>query len=154
MRYWTRGNYLIRMQKILSKSENETVGLGREFAKRLESGSFVALYGDLGAGKTQFVKGICDALKVNEVVNSPTFTIVNEYHGTLPVFHIDLYRMKNTEEIFGIGFDEYIEAGGVCLVEWAEKLEGIIPKKRFDVRMSVVDDNTREINVDKVENGE
>lgn len=108
----------------------------------------MALYGDLGAGKTQFVKGICEAFKVKEVVNSPTFTIVNEYHGTLPVYHIDLYRMKDIQEIFGIGFDEYSEAGGVCLVEWAEKLDGIIPEKRFDVKMAVIDDTTREIIVD------
>lgn len=142
------------MQKFISKSESETVGLGRDFAARLEPGSFVALYGDLGAGKTQFVKGVCDAFKVKEVVNSPTFTIVNEYHGTLPVFHIDLYRMKNIEEILGIGFDEYIEAGGVCLVEWAEKLDGIIPEKRFDVKMAVVDDTTREISVTPAEGGD
>ena len=136
------------MARYISKSEGETVAFGRDLAKRLRPGSFVALYGDLGAGKTQFVKGICEAFKVKEVVNSPTFTIVNEYHGTLPVYHIDLYRMKNIQEIFGIGFDEYSEAGGVCLVEWAEKLDGIIPEKRFDVKMAVIDDTTREIIVD------
>lgn len=148
MRYWTLGKYLIFMARYISKSEGETVAFGRDLAKRLRPGSFVALYGDLGAGKTQFVKGICEAFKVKEVVNSPTFTIVNEYHGTLPVYHIDLYRMKNIQEIFGIGFDEYSEAGGVCLVEWAEKLDGIIPEKRFDVKMAVIDDTTREIIVD------
>ena len=136
------------MARYISKSEGETVAFGRDLAKRLRPGSFVALYGDLGAGKTQFVKGICEAFKVKEVVNSPTFTIVNEYHGTLPVYHIDLYRMKDIQEIFGIGFDEYSEAGGVCLVEWAEKLDGIIPEKRFDVNMAVIDDTTREIIVD------
>ncbi len=136
------------MARYISKSEGETVAFGRDLAKRLRPGSFVALYGDLGAGKTQFVKGICEAFKVKEVVNSPTFTIVNEYHGTLPVYHIDLYRMKDIQEIFGIGFDEYSEAGGVCLVEWAEKLDGIIPEKRFDVKMAVIDDTTREIIVD------
>ena len=142
------------MTRYISRSEAETVGFGREFAKRLRPGSFVALYGDLGAGKTQFVKGICDEFEVSEVVNSPTFTIVNEYHGTLPVFHIDLYRMKNLEEILGIGFDEYSEAGGVCLVEWAEKLDGIIPERRFDVKMTVVDDTTREIIVESAEDGD
>ncbi len=142
------------MERYVSKSEGETVHFGHEFAKRLRPGSLVALYGDLGAGKTQFVKGICDAFKVNEVVNSPTFTIVNEYHGTMPVFHIDLYRIKDIEEILGIGFDEYSEAGGVCLVEWAEKLDGIIPEMRFDVKMTVVDDTTREIIVESSEGGD
>jgi tRNA threonylcarbamoyladenosine biosynthesis protein TsaE len=139
------------MDKFISKSEDETVRYGIDFAKRLRAGSFVAFYGDLGAGKTRFIKGICEALQVREIVNSPTFTIVNEYHGTLPVFHIDLYRMTSTQEIFGIGFDEYLEAGGICLVEWAEKLNGLIPEKRFDVRMSLVDDNTREIDIAAVD---
>ncbi len=135
------------MEVFVSKSEGETIERGREFAKQLQPGSLVALYGDLGAGKTQFVKGVCQAFEVEEIVNSPTFTIVNEYHGTLPVFHIDLYRMKNVDEILGIGFDEYLESGGVCLVEWAEKLNGIIPDRRYDVEMSVVDDSTREIKI-------
>ncbi|HUI29233.1 MAG TPA: tRNA (adenosine(37)-N6)-threonylcarbamoyltransferase complex ATPase subunit type 1 TsaE [Candidatus Acidoferrales bacterium] len=140
------------MEILISKSEEETIRLGSEFAKKLKSGGVVALYGDLGSGKTQFVKGVCRLFDVKEVVNSPTFTIVNEYHGTMPtskesirVFHIDLYRLKNIEEIFGIGYYEYLESGGICLVEWAEKLDGIIPEERFDVKFSVVDETTREI---------
>ena len=140
------------MEILISKSESETIKLGSEFARKLKGGSLVAMYGDLGSGKTQFVKGICRAFDVKEVVNSPTFTIVNEYHGTFPgskesirIFHIDLYRLKNMEEIFGIGFDEYLESGGVCLVEWAEKLDGIIPEERFDIKLSFVDTTTREI---------
>lgn len=135
------------MEVFVSKNEDETIERGKEFAKQLQPGSLVALYGDLGAGKTQFVKGVCQTLEVKEIVNSPTFTIVNEYHGSLPVFHIDLYRMKNVDEILGIGFDEYLESGGICLVEWAEKLDGIIPDRRYDVEMSVIDDSTREIKI-------
>ena len=148
------------MDVVISRSEEETLKAGEEFGRRLDAGALVALYGDLGAGKTQFVKGVCRAFKVEEVVNSPTFTIVNEYHGTMParsadltatesvpVFHIDLYRMNNVKEIMNIGFDEYLEQGGVCLVEWAEKLQTIIPDKRYDVKMSVVDDTTREITI-------
>jgi len=145
------------MEILISKSEDETVRLGSEFAKKLRPGSVVALYGDLGAGKTQFVKGVCKLFNVKEVVNSPTFTIVNEYHGTIPesteaigIFHIDLYRMKNMEEIFGIGFDEYLESGGICLIEWAEKLDGIIPEERYDIKLSVVDATTREITMAKI----
>jgi tRNA threonylcarbamoyladenosine biosynthesis protein TsaE len=146
------------MEILISKSEDETVKLGSEFAGKLKPGSVVTLYGDLGSGKTQFVKGVCKSFNVKEVVNSPTFTIVNEYHGTMPesgepvvVFHIDLYRMKNMEEIFGIGFDEYLESGGVCLVEWAEKLDGIIPEERYDVKLSVVDTTTREITLANID---
>jgi tRNA threonylcarbamoyladenosine biosynthesis protein TsaE len=146
------------MEILISKSEDETIKLGSEFAKKLKPGSMVALYGDLGSGKTQFVKGVCRSFDVREVVNSPTFTVVNEYHGTIPdsttaieIFHIDLYRMKNMEEIFGIGFDEYLESGGICLVEWAEKLDGIIPEERYDVKLSVVDATTREITVANID---
>ncbi len=140
------------MKILISKSEDETLKLAGEFAQELRPGNVVALYGELGSGKTQFAKGICRSFNVAEVVNSPTFTIVNEYHGTtadskeaVVIFHIDLYRMRNMEEIFGIGFDEYLESGGICLIEWAEKLDGIIPEERFDVKLSVVDDTTREI---------
>jgi len=146
------------MEILISKSENETIKVGFEFAKKLKPGSMVGLYGDLGSGKTQFVKGVCKSFNVKEVVNSPTFTVVNEYHGTnadstsaIDIFHIDLYRMKNMEEIFGIGFDEYLESGGICLVEWAEKLDGIIPEERYDVKLSVVDATTREITVANID---
>ncbi len=146
------------MEILISKSEGETIRLGSEFARQLKKGNLVAMYGDLGSGKTQFVKGICSAFSVKEVVNSPTFTIVNEYHGTapnsketFPIFHIDLYRLKNMEEIFGIGFDEYLESGGICLIEWAEKLGDIIPDERYDVKLSVVDSTTREITLASVD---
>ncbi len=151
------------MDIVISRSEEETLKAGEKFGRQLDAGSLVALYGDLGAGKTQFVKGVCRAFNVEEVVNSPTFTIVNEYHGTMPVpatvppaeesvpvFHIDLYRMNNLNDIMSIGFDEYLEQGGVCLVEWAEKLQDIIPERRYDVKMSVVDDTTREIAISRM----
>lgn len=140
------------MKILISKSEEETLTLGSDFGRKLKAGDLVALYGELGSGKTQFVKGICKTFDAKEAVTSPTFTIVNEYHGTAPdsreairIFHIDLYRLNNTTEIFGIGFDDYLEAGGICLVEWAEKLDGIIPERRYDIKLSIVDQNTREI---------
>ncbi|MGO9480686.1 MAG: tRNA (adenosine(37)-N6)-threonylcarbamoyltransferase complex ATPase subunit type 1 TsaE [Candidatus Kryptoniota bacterium] len=139
------------MEIYISNSAAETIKLGNKFGRQLQPGSLVALYGELGAGKTQFVKGVCEAFDTKEVVNSPTFTIVNEYHGRVPVSHIDLYRMKSIDEILGIGFDEYLESGGVCLVEWAEKLNGLMPAKRYDVKMSVVNETTREITVAFVE---
>jgi tRNA threonylcarbamoyladenosine biosynthesis protein TsaE len=139
------------MEIFISKSEAETIELGKELAKQLKPGDFVALYGDLGAGKTQFIKGVCEALKVREIVNSPTFTIANEYHGTITVFHIDLYRLSSVDEILGTGFDEYLESDGVCLVEWAEKLDGILPERRYDVKISLVDSTTREIMIAFIE---
>jgi tRNA threonylcarbamoyladenosine biosynthesis protein TsaE len=148
------------MQILISKSEEETIKLGIDFGRKLKPGSVVALYGELGSGKTQFAKGICRAFDVGEVVNSPTFTIVNEYHGTIPdskeplqIFHIDLYRLDKMDEILGIGFDEYLGSGGICLVEWAEKLDGIIPEERFDVKLLTVDETTREITLAMISSG-
>lgn len=128
----------------------ETVVLGEKFGNELCEGDFVAIYGDLGAGKTHFVQGICKALNVKEVVNSPTFTIVNEYHGKLDVYHIDLYRISSIKEILDIGFEDYLDSGGVCLVEWAEKLNGILPEKRYEVIMTIGGEKIRNITINDV----
>lgn len=134
----------------ITKSEVETVALGEKFGGELLGGDFVAIFGDLGAGKTHFVQGICKALNVKEVVNSPTFTIVNEYHGKLDVYHIDLYRISSVREIIEIGFEEYVETDAVCLVEWAEKLDGILPEKRYEVSMTIMEEKVRNIAIIKV----
>lgn len=98
--------------------------------KRLRGGSaglVLALHGNLGSGKTCFVQGIALALDIRQAVTSPTFTIVNEYKGRLPLYHIDLYRLNSPEESFGFGFEEYLEAKGIVAVEWAERAENLIP---------------------------
>jgi tRNA threonylcarbamoyladenosine biosynthesis protein TsaE len=108
--------------------EVATVDWGREFAKSLKAGSCVALVGDLGAGKTHLSKGIVAGLGSDADVTSPTFTLVHEYRdGRLPVFHFDFYRLESEEELFAIGWDEYVEAGGVVIVEWADKFPDVLP---------------------------
>ncbi|MGC8595863.1 MAG: tRNA (adenosine(37)-N6)-threonylcarbamoyltransferase complex ATPase subunit type 1 TsaE [Candidatus Kryptoniota bacterium] len=134
----------------VTRGEVETIALGEKFGNELRSGDFVAMYGDIGAGKTHFVQGVCRALNVKEVVNSPTFTIVNEYHGKLDVYHIDLYRVSSLKEILDLGFEEYLDAGAVCIVEWAEKLNGIMPEKRYEVTMTIGGENIRNININQV----
>lgn len=115
--------------KTISRSEKETVRLGKKFAEGLKRGSVLGLKGNLGTGKTQFVKGICEHFKVEEVVNSPTFIIVNEYNGTdedgspVKIFHFDLYRLKNAEELEVIGFEEYLRSDCIVLIEWPEIAE-------------------------------
>ena len=104
-------------------SEAETEALGARLASVLPGGSVVALYGDLGAGKTAFVRGMARALGVHARVNSPTFTIVNEYDGPRPLFHFDMYRLCSSEELFDIGWEDYLARGGVCAVEWSENVE-------------------------------
>jgi tRNA threonylcarbamoyladenosine biosynthesis protein TsaE len=110
----------------LSRSEAETEKIGERLARSLKAGSVVALNGDLGAGKTAFIRGLARGLGVKDRVISPTFTIVNEYEGDLPLFHFDLYRLKGGDELFDIGWDEYLERGGVCAVEWSERASAFL----------------------------
>ena len=107
----------------LSNSVEETEALGAELAGRLEPGDVVAFTGDLGAGKTAFVRGLARGLGIPDRVTSPTFTIVNEYEGgRLPLFHFDMYRLASSEELFDIGWEDYLARGGVCAVEWSENI--------------------------------
>ena len=105
----------------ISNSLEETEDLGARLAGRLNSGAVVAFTGDLGAGKTAFVRGMARGLGISDRVTSPTFTIVNEYEGDrLPLFHFDLYRLGSSDELFDIGWEDYLSRGGVCAVEWSE----------------------------------
>lgn len=128
-------------------SERATIECGEQFAKQLKPGDVVALYGDLGSGKTHFIQGICKGLGVSGHVASPTFTIVNEYEaGGIGIYHFDFYRLTSAREIRDIGFDEYTQRGGICLIEWAEKADDLLPVQRYDVRIDSADDpNTRNI---------
>lgn len=108
--------------QIISNSVEETENLGAQLAARLPAGSIVAFTGDLGAGKTAFVRGMARGLGITERVTSPTFTIVNEYEGgTRPLFHFDLYRLGSADELFDIGWEDYLARGGICAVEWSER---------------------------------
>jgi tRNA threonylcarbamoyladenosine biosynthesis protein TsaE len=126
------------MNRYETSTEAETVRAGEEFAQRLGAGDVVACYGDLGAGKTRFIQGVCRGLGVTDHVTSPTFTILNEYvSGSLPVYHFDFYRITSPAELRDIGAREYFERGeGVCLVEWAEKVADILPPARYDVTLT------------------
>lgn len=116
------------MQKYESYSYEDTVKIAKEFANTLNGGEFIAMYGDLGAGKTAFVQGLARALGIENHITSPTFTIVNEYEGRLPLYHFDVYRIADPDEMYEIGYDEYIGGNGVCIVEWAELIEDLFPK--------------------------
>ena len=110
------------MSEFVSHSAEETVRFAEEFAKKLEAGAVILYTGDLGAGKTTFTKGIASALEITETVTSPTFALVNEYYGKLPLFHFDLYRINNVDDLYAIGFFDYLDRGGIIAAEWSENI--------------------------------
>lgn len=111
----------------LSHSPEETEQLGEQLGRTLRPGSVVAYRGDLGMGKTAFTRGLARGLGCTCRVTSPTFTIVNEYSGALPLFHFDMYRLDSSDELFDIGWGDYLSRGGVCAVEWSERVEDALP---------------------------
>lgn len=124
------------MATFTSNSVEETLAHGREWARRLQPNDVVGLVGDLGAGKTHFVKGLLQGMGGNEEVTSPTFTLMHEYRsGRLPLFHFDFYRLGRPAEVAEIGFDEYLADGGVTVVEWAERFPEVLPARTRWLRL-------------------
>ena len=121
----------------ISHSEAETEALGRRLASALSPGTVVAYRGDLGMGKTAFTRGLAQGLGYQGRVTSPTFTIVNEYEGSgLPLFHFDMYRLEGAEDLFDIGWEDYLDRGGVCAVEWSERVEEALPEEAVTVAIA------------------
>lgn len=112
-----------------SNSSKDTYEFGKDMGSKAENGQIYCLVGELGSGKTLFAQGFAEGLGIKEFVNSPTFTLVQEYEeGRIPLYHFDVYRIENEDEMFEIGCEEYFYGGGVCLVEWADLIEGLIPQ--------------------------
>ncbi|MBR3640353.1 MAG: tRNA (adenosine(37)-N6)-threonylcarbamoyltransferase complex ATPase subunit type 1 TsaE [Clostridia bacterium] len=137
------------MTEIISHSEEETEIAGKVFAETFADNlSLVALYGELGAGKTAFVRGFVSVLSPGSRVKSPTFTIVNEYvTGDKPVYHFDLYRLQDKDEVYAMGIEEYLSRG-ICISEWSERLEDELPYGAVKVFIEKVDGSTRKISID------
>ena len=124
----------------------ETQSIGSEFARTATAGTVVSLMGDLGAGKTEFVKGLALGLGTDGPVTSPTFTILHEYRGgRLPLFHMDFYRLREEWELDEIGFDEYLKSGGVCAIEWGDKFPGRLPPDSIRIFFSIEAGERREL---------
>ena len=117
--------------KIELNNLGETEKFGKKFGDLLKKGDIVCLNGELGAGKTTLTKSIGLGLGVEEYITSPTFALINEYRGNLPVYHFDVYRLENIEELDDLGFDEYFYGQGVCIIEWADKIRDFLPKERI-----------------------
>ena len=134
-----------------TNSAEETKSLGERLGRRLVRGDVVALLGDLGSGKTCLIQGICHGLGVKGVVNSPSYTIVNEYLGRCPVYHLDFYRLRGREDLLAVGCEEYFYGDGICLIEWAERAVGLLPARRVEVYMERGRGNRRKITIRRVD---
>ena len=136
-------------QTFKTHNPEETQALGEQLGKTLEPGDVIALIGDLGAGKTCLTQGIARGIGIapDEVVSSPSYILINEYNGTIPIYHIDLYRLESAAEIAELGLMEYIEGNGICVIEWAERMADALPMRcvRIDIRWE--DENVRHFTV-------
>ena len=136
---------------VTSSSPQETADLGYRIGKACTAGSIVSLRGSLGAGKTVLAKGIARALEITEAIVSPTFTLIQEYEGTLPLYHMDLYRISGTDEFEMIGGEEMLYGNGVTLIEWSEKIQDMLPDGTIFVDISIMPDTKREITIEGIE---
>lgn len=127
------------MVKIYLDGEENTKEIGYRLGKLLTPGSVICLIGDLGAGKTTMTQSLAKAIGVDDYITSPTFTIVNEYEGNMPLYHFDVYRIGSSEEMYDIGYDEYINSDGVCIIEWANLIEDILPDEYLDIELNYKD---------------
>lgn len=136
--------------KYLTNSPEETEQIGESFAASLKPGDVIAYYGDLGAGKTAFTRGLARGLGIQEPITSPTYTIVNEYtSGRMPLFHFDMYRLHSADDLFDIGWEDYLERGGVCAVEWSENVEDALDSPiRVTITRTGTDDNSRMVTIE------
>lgn len=127
--------------QFLSHSTQETEAIGEELAQKLRGGDVLAFTGSLGMGKTAFTRGLARGLGCHGRVTSPTFTIVNEYEGRTPLFHFDMYRLGSSDELFDIGWDDYLARSGVCAVEWSERVSDALPEDTIFVDIARTDEH-------------
>lgn len=136
-------------QQYTTTSSEETFALGKRLAENLQGNDILLLEGDLGVGKTVFTKGLAEGLGIARMVKSPTFNLVKEYDGRLKLYHFDLYRIEDPEELYEIGFDSYLTAGGVCVIEWPQIAEDFLPQEVFRVFIERSGENCRRITVER-----
>ncbi len=128
--------------KIITHSENETIALAQNIESEKFPNMVICLNGDLGSGKTLFTKGFAHAMGIDEIT-SPTFTIIKEYQGELMLYHMDVYRLEETNE--EIGIEEYYDRGGVTIIEWSDMIKDILPEERLEIKIKIIDENTRSL---------
>lgn len=137
------------MQIYITHSETETEALAESLADKIKDGTVLAMYGDLGAGKTAFVRGLAKGMGLNCRVSSPTFTIVNEYEGDRELIHFDMYRLSSSDELFDIGWEDYLARGAVCAVEWSENVDDAFFGDETVIRIEKLSDTDRRITIEE-----
>ena len=131
--------------KITSKNEIDTIELAQNFESEKFPNMIICLDGELGSGKTVFTKGFANGLGINESITSPTYTVIKEYEGELPLYHMDVYRLDGNTD--GIGIEEYFNKGGIVIIEWASTIKNMLPAERLEIKFNIVDENRRSLTI-------
>ena len=137
-----------------TSSAEETIELGKKIGKLLKKGDIIAMQGTLAAGKTTITKGIAQALGITDTITSPTFCLISEYEGTMPLYHMDVYRLDGTEDFINLGTDDMLYGDGVSIIEWSEKIMDELPSNTIVLKITPQDDGSRLIEIDNWQNGE
>lgn len=136
------------MLTFFTHSAEETIALGYKIGKKLKKGDIIAMQGTLAAGKTTITKGIAQALEISEDITSPTFCLISEYYGKIPLYHMDVYRLDGTEDFINLGVDDMLYGDGVCIIEWSEKIMDELPKNSIILRILPQEDGSRKIEIE------
>ncbi|MCQ2585916.1 MAG: tRNA (adenosine(37)-N6)-threonylcarbamoyltransferase complex ATPase subunit type 1 TsaE [Treponema sp.] len=137
-----------------TKNPEETIELGRKIGRLLKKGDIIAMQGTLAAGKTTITKGIAESLGVADTITSPTFCLISEYEGKLPLYHMDVYRLEGTDDFENLGTDDMLYGDGVSIIEWSEKIMDALPKKTIILKLEPQDDGSRIITIENWKNGD
>ncbi len=137
-----------------TKSPEETIELGKRIGSKLVKGDVIAMQGTLAAGKTTITKGIAQALGISDTITSPTFCLISEYYGKMPLYHMDVYRLEGCEDFINLGTDDMIYGDGVSIIEWSEKIMNELPKRTIILRLTPQEDGSRLIEIENWNNGE
>ena len=142
------------MLTFITHSADETIELGRQIGLKLKKGDIIAMQGTLAAGKTTITKGIAQALEISDTITSPTFCLISEYYGTMPLYHFDVYRLEGTEDFINLGADDMLYGDGVSIIEWSEKIMDELPSRTIILRLTPQEDGSRLIEIENWNNGE
>jgi len=133
--------------EFITKTSDETIELGFKIGQKLKKGNILAMQGTLAAGKTTITKGIAKALEISDTITSPTFCLISEYYGKMPLYHMDVYRLEGSEDFNNLGTEDMLYGDGVCIIEWSEKIMDALPKETIIINIQPQDDGSRKIQI-------